>query len=154
MNSKVFVAGLLLAAFIAPAFAQEDGGELEGDHRPPVVTLVPVNPDHLIEKFFHQADWGKAKAIMQCESGGNPDAWNKTTDDRGLFQHHYPFWEERSTRSGYPGDPFNPEINVAVAAWLAYEGQGWTAWNASKHCWAGASVEPIEGCFECRGGGD
>ena len=59
--------------------------------------------------------------IMACESGGNPNAYNGSTGVAGLFQIH-PLWQK-----AWPGDYYDPAINVAVAyqVWLE---QGYRAW--------------------------
>lgn len=72
--------------------------------------------------------WGKHGAtdrmlrIMRCESGGNPNARNVSTDVRGLFQVRYPLWSKM-----WPGDYYDSWTNVAVAyqIWLS---QGYGAW--------------------------
>lgn len=72
--------------------------------------------------------WGKHGVtdrmlrIMRCESGGDPWAWNKSTDVRGLFQVRYPLWSKL-----WPGDYFDPWTNAAIAyqVWLE---QGFRAW--------------------------
>lgn len=69
--------------------------------------------------------------IMQCESGGDPDAKNPNSSASGLMQHLTRFWDDRSTRAGYSGaDVFDPEANIYTSAWLALtaaEG-GWQHW--------------------------
>lgn len=72
--------------------------------------------------------WGKHGVtdrmlkIMKCESGGDPNAWNKSTDVRGLFQVRWPIWSKL-----WGGDYFDPWINAATAyqVWLT---QGFAAW--------------------------
>jgi len=73
--------------------------------------------------FYWPADHvDRMLRIMRCESGGNPLAWNQSTDVRGLFQVRYPLWSKV-----WPGDYFDPWTNVAVAyqVWLE---QGYRAW--------------------------
>lgn len=69
---------------------------------------------------------GRMLAIMDCESGGNPYAWNKSTDVRGLFQVRYPLWSKL-----WPGDYFDPWTNAAIAYQIWLE-QGWRAWECAK----------------------
>lgn len=72
--------------------------------------------------------WGKHGAtdrmlrIMRCESGGNPNARNASTDVRGLFQVKYPLWSKQ-----WPGNYYDPWTNAAIAyqVWLE---QGFRAW--------------------------
>jgi len=107
---------------VAPRVAQSWTGDVES-WRP------------LVSTYFKPADVEWALAVIRCESSGVPTAWNRSTDDRGLFQHHYRYWADRSTRAGYAGgDPFDPETNVAVASWLFYTG-GASHWNPSASCW-------------------
>ncbi len=109
---------------------------------PTLQRLVPLDPQSaedwrpLIEMFFFPADADRAVDIVRCESQGQPDAKNPRSTASGLFQHLASLWPERATNAGYPGaDVFDPVANTAVAAWLAYEGGGWSHWNASRDCW-------------------
>ena len=64
-----------------------------------------------------QNDVHRFLRIMQCESGGDPDAKNPNSSASGLMQHLTRYW----------GDP---EANIWVSAWLALaapEG-GWQHW--------------------------
>lgn len=90
----------------------------------------------LVEAFFSPSDVARAMDVIGCESGGDPNAKNRHSSASGLFQHLGSFWGERSEVSGYAGsDIFDPLANVAVAAWLVYDGGGWGHWDASSHCW-------------------
>ena len=69
--------------------------------------------------------------IMQCESGGLPDAKNPNSSASGLMQHLTRFWPERATAAGMPGaDVFDPYANIWVSAYLALAmpGGGWSHW--------------------------
>lgn len=101
----------------------------------------PPSPEALVFTYFQPDDVGRALAVMYCESGGDPDAKNPYSTASGLFQHLASMWPERSEAAGWDGrSVFEPEANVAVAAWLVYEGGGWSHWNASKSCWSGNEV--------------
>ena len=90
----------------------------------------------LVERYFEPGDVDLAMRVMACESGGNPTAANPTSSARGLFQHLGSFWNKRAASAGWTGaDIFDPEANVAVAAWLVYHQGGWKHWNASASCW-------------------
>lgn len=90
----------------------------------------------LVARYFRPGDVERALEVIRCESNGNPRAANPVSTARGLFQHLGSMWPERAGRAGWPGaDIFDPEANVAVAAWLVYQGGGWGHWNASAHCW-------------------
>jgi hypothetical protein len=90
----------------------------------------------LVEKYFAPGDVSRALEVIRCESHGNPAAANPVSTARGLFQHLGSLWPERAASAGWAGaDIYDPEANVAVAAWLVYQGGGWRHWNASAHCW-------------------
>lgn len=90
----------------------------------------------LVERHFRAEDVDLALRIILCESNGNPRAANPTSTARGLFQHLGSMWAARAASAGRPGaDIFDPDDNVAVAAWLVYHGGGWSHWNPSRHCW-------------------
>jgi hypothetical protein len=83
----------------------------------------------LVEQYFQAGDVNTALSVIECESGGNPDAVAASGLYHGLFQHSQRYWEERSTAAGWAGaDVYDPEANIAVAAWLVYEGGGWRHW--------------------------
>ena len=102
-------------------------------------SLAPRNVEvwrPLVEAHFAPEDVARALAVISCESSGDPDAKNPRSSASGLFQHLGRFWPERSVKAGLAGaDIFDPSANVAVAAWLVYDGGGWSHWNPSRHCW-------------------
>lgn len=101
--------------------------------------LVPQNVEvwrPLVTAYFGPGEVERALRVLYCESSGDPNAKNPTSSASGLFQHLGRFWAERSVDAGWAGaDIFDPEANVAVAAWLVYEAGGWSHWNPSRHCW-------------------
>jgi hypothetical protein len=104
--------------------------------------LVPVEVESvedwrpLVEMFFETADADRAIRVIACESKGVSSAKNPSSTASGLFQHLASQWRARSAKAGWAGsDVFDPVANVAVAAWLVYEGGGWSHWNASSGCW-------------------
>lgn len=85
----------------------------------------------LVATYFQAADVDRAMRVLACESGGDPNARNRTSGASGLFQHIPRFWAERSTAAGYGGESiFDPVANVAVAAWMIYDYPtgGWQHW--------------------------
>ncbi len=102
-------------------------------HEPVVVTkthtkyLTPKTTEQKIAATFgNEAD--TALKVAKCESSLNPKAVNKTSSARGLFQ---------IMQSWHKIDQkwlLNEDINIAVAYQLWLE-QGWTPWEASRHCW-------------------
>lgn len=90
----------------------------------------------LVSRYFEQDDVARALAVIRCESGGASEAKNPSSSASGLFQHLGSYWDRRTVKAGWDGaDIFDPVANVAVAAWLVYEGGGWSHWNPSRHCW-------------------
>lgn len=73
----------------------------------------------LVQKYFPADLVEQALAVMQCESGGNPDAVNRYSGASGLFQFLKGTWAIASYRAGWGGySRFDPEANIASAAWL------------------------------------
>lgn len=74
--------------------------------------------------------------IAGCESGGNPNAENRYSDAKGLFQHLLHYWAARAAAAGLPGaSVFDPYANAEVSARMIATG-GTDPWLASKSCWA------------------
>ncbi len=127
----------------------------------------------LIRRYFHgQHDRRRALLILRCESCGDPNAisekewqgppppgYDGTAETRasGLFQQVPAYWPARlrAARTWYAlqgvslpaGDSiFHPELNIAVAAWLVYD--GWHPQTAPNwQHWSGISAG-VEGCLE------
>jgi peptidoglycan hydrolase CwlO-like protein len=91
----------------------------------------------LVAKYFPSDLVEQALAVMQCESGGNPDAVNPYSGASGLFQFLKGTWAIASSRAGFGGfSRFDPEANIAAAAWLAdysirtgHSGGAWGHWS-------------------------
>lgn len=91
----------------------------------------------IVEIYFEPGHVDRALRVIRCESNGDPWAKNPGSTASGLFQHLASQWDTRAERAGWGhADVFDPEANIAVAAWLVYEGGGWGHWNPSRHCWA------------------
>lgn len=104
--------------------------------------FVPARSERwreLVAAHFAPQDVPLALRVIHCESSGWPDAVNDAYGASGLFQHLPSFWDERTARANVSGSIFDPETNVAVAAWLVYEGGGWRHWNESRPCWSDGS---------------
>jgi hypothetical protein len=83
----------------------------------------------LVSAYFPADQVDRALCLVWYESRGDPDAYNPTSGASGLFQHLPRYWADRSTRAGWTGASiFDPEANVAVAAWLWSTG-GWQHWS-------------------------
>lgn len=92
----------------------------------------------LVEQFFPSNRVEEALRIISCESNGDPDAVNPYSGAAGLFQFLPSTWASTAPKAGYPeASPYDPEANVASAAWLAnrYQELGysyWHAWNCKR----------------------
>jgi|TARA_R110000824_G_scaffold167289_3_gene344186 hypothetical protein len=94
----------------------------------------------LVDRYFLPADKDWALRVAFCESSANPADVISTKVSSALavgwFQNLAKFWSERSKAAGFAGaSPFDGDANVAVAAWLFYEGGGARHWNPSRTCW-------------------
>ncbi len=82
-----------------------------------------------MSRYFAADQVERALRVMACESGGLPTAKNPGSSASGLFQHLGRYWTARSQRAGWAGASiFDPEANIAVAAWLQRTG-GWSHWE-------------------------
>lgn len=120
-----------------PELAQgtEPGGEESSDAHSELPTL-----GKLVERFFRPEDQAWAMKVAFCESSARASDTGSTQVSHALavgwFQHLAKYWLERSASAGWEHhDIFNGEANVAVAAWLFYEGGGARHWNPSRTCW-------------------
>ncbi len=96
--------------------------------------LVPPPPAE-IERIIREAAerWGADPAqlmrVAWCESRYNPNAYNPTAQDTGLFQFIPETWRRESRRSGYGGtSAYDPVASANTAAMLFSEGKSrlWT----------------------------
>ena len=106
---------------------------------PPSIGDRPLKPAverwrGLVTSYF-PGEWVEpALRIMQCESLGDPEAYNPYSGASGLFQFLPGTWAVISPKAGFAGaSAFEAEANIATAAWLAkyYQGLGrnpWTPW--------------------------
>ncbi len=92
----------------------------------------------LVQQFFPANRVEEALRIIDCESNGDPDAYNPYSGASGLFQFLPSTWATTAPKAGYGGASiFDPEANTASAAWLAnrYEELGqyyWQAWSCRR----------------------
>ncbi len=110
-----------------------EGNGRSWNHPPEVERWRP-----LVERFFPASRVEEALRIMDCESNGDPEAYNPYSGASGLFQFIPSTWATTAPKAGYPdASPFDPEANTASAAWLAnrYEQLGlyyWLAWTCRR----------------------
>ncbi len=92
----------------------------------------------LVVEFFPSDRVEEALAIINCESNGDPNAYNPYSGAGGLFQFLPSTWASTAPKAGYPdASVFEPEANIASAAWLAkrFEELGqyyWQAWSCRR----------------------
>jgi hypothetical protein len=92
----------------------------------------------LASAYFPGSRVDEALAIIDCESLGDPDAYNPYSGASGLFQFLPATWASTSPKAGFSGaSPFDPEANIGTAAWLANQygnlGQGyWSPWSCRR----------------------
>ena len=66
--------------------------------------------------------------LINCESRGNPLAYNRGGRVVGLFQHKLIYWPQRSAAAGIPGaNPWQAYPNIMVGVWL-YVTEGRSHW--------------------------
>jgi Transglycosylase SLT domain len=92
----------------------------------------------LVQKHFPSNRVEEALRIIDCESNGDPNAYNPYSGASGLFQFIPSTWASTAPKAGYAGaSVFDPEPNIASAAWLGarYEQLGlyfWRAWSCRR----------------------
>jgi len=103
---------------------------------PPVVVTAPAPASvssgveqwrDLVAAWFPADQVDFALAVMACESGGNPSAYNPSSAS-GLFQVKT-FWADAY---GVSHDAlFDPATNVEIAAWIWGTQGGWSHWSCA-----------------------
>ena len=87
----------------------------------------------LVEDNFASSDINRAVRLAWCLSRFDVDAVNPDTGVMGLFQISPADWMVAAEEMGIgpEADPFNPALNVAVAAHIVYDGGGWGYWSCT-----------------------
>lgn len=87
----------------------------------------------LIEDNFSSSDVNRAVRLAWCLSRFDVDAVDPDSGVLGLFQIAPSDWMSATGEMGLSSssDPFNPSLNVAVAAHIVYQGAGWGYWSCS-----------------------
>ncbi|HSL27135.1 MAG TPA: transglycosylase SLT domain-containing protein [Acidimicrobiia bacterium] len=115
---------------LAPTTTATTPGSISRVLKPAVERWRPLVSAHFMAALVDQA-----LSVIQCESLGDPDAYNPYSGAAGLFQFLPGTWAVTSVKAGYSGaSPFDPEANIASAAWLTnyYQQIGkdpWTPWH-------------------------
>lgn len=93
-------------------------------HPRPTVPRVQPAPTYAGDwvSLIASLPWDSATAlrIVRCESGGNPNAYNRSSGATGLFQ--------------ILNGPFDPIANVRTAFGM-WQSRGWQPWYSSARCW-------------------
>ncbi|HSJ83802.1 MAG TPA: lytic transglycosylase domain-containing protein [Acidimicrobiia bacterium] len=79
----------------------------------------------LVEVYFDGDDVDRVICLMEKESGGNPNARNRSSGASGLMQ-VMPGWADVFGYS--PDDLFDPTVNLWIASRIRHD-QGWNAWT-------------------------
>ncbi len=100
----------------------------------------PVNVEQwrsLVAKYFAPDLVDHAMCVLAHESKGNPNAKNPRSTAAGLFQFLRSTWNSvpvSITGGSYDsGAVYQPEANVAAAAWLQ-KNAGWGQWTVNRLC--------------------
>ncbi len=99
--------------------------------RPEVERWRSVVEDAIVSNGGLLSDTARFLSVINCESGGDENAYNSVSSASGLMQHLANYWDARSkTALGYVASPFDGEANIRVSAWLIYRatGGGWKHW--------------------------
>jgi hypothetical protein len=103
--------------------------------KPPPDNGGPRNVEEwrpLVSEYFPAELVDDALSVIYCESKGDPSAYNSRSGASGLFQFIERTWNWASSNAGWAGaSPFDPEANVASAAWLVDRSisRGQDAWH-------------------------
>ena len=93
---------------------------------------------YLVEQYFLPELVEEALVVMRCESHGNPLAENGRSGAAGLMQFIPSTWSWASKKAGWAGaSAFDPEANVASAAWLTERSM-----SGGKDAWSHWSCKP------------
>ncbi|CAN5792558.1 hypothetical protein BH18ACT6_BH18ACT6_01960 [soil metagenome] len=85
----------------------------------------------MVNARFAASDVNQAVRLAWCLSRFDADAIDPSTGAVGLFQIDPIDWSTAVADMGLPADadPFDPAVNVAVAAHIVYGGSGWGYWS-------------------------
>lgn len=117
-----------------PTTEEDGGGESRDWDFPPAVEQWRST----VERFFPSGRVNEALRIIQCESLGDPDAYNPYSGASGLFQFLPATWASTAPKAGFPdAGPFDPVANIGSASWLAnrYHDLGrsyWEPWSCRR----------------------
>jgi len=93
---------------------------------------IPYYPETIVYGSF--ADKEIVIRIIQCESGGNPNAKNPNSTARGLMQVIKSSEEFCERELGMELDMYDPDDNLLCGECLMANG-GLAHWEESRYCW-------------------
>jgi hypothetical protein len=85
----------------------------------------------MVNTHFASGDVNQAVRLAWCLSRFDVDAIDPGSGAVGLFQIDPLDWATATAEMGLPenADPFDPDLNVSVAAHIVYAGSGWSYWS-------------------------
>lgn len=107
----------------------------EGSSAPSVTIatgwLDSVEVRGLVQRYFASGDVNRAVRLAWCVSRFDVDAISPSSGAAGLFQIDPSQWSDLVSAAGLSAksDILDPEASTAVAAYIVYQGDGWTYWS-------------------------
>ena len=104
---------------------------IEQDYGPDVERWRTTVEEAIVANGGPVEDTNRFLSVLNCESFGDPDAYNASSGASGLMQHLQVYWPPRARAAGFEGaSPFDPVANIYTSAWLIYRatGGGWQHW--------------------------
>ena len=87
-----------------------------------------------LESYGLEDQTNRFMRVMHCESRGDENAVNTSSNASGLMQHMPQWWDWRAEQAGFPGySIFNPVANIFASAWLLAlpDIGGWQHWECT-----------------------
>jgi hypothetical protein len=93
--------------------------------------LSSVEVRELVSRYFLPGDVNRGVRTAWCASRFDPDLVDPQTGATGLFGLGVEGFADLAEAAGMAGsDPTHPETNTAVAAFVVYHGEGWSAFGS------------------------
>jgi len=150
-RKRAEVAAAATTTTAAPAATTTTATTTGGTQSSTTTTTAPTTPSprpglvpaverwrSLVAAYFPADLVEDALYIIQCESNGDPNALNPYSGAAGLFQFLPGTWAVASVNAGVPdASVFDPEPNIAAAAWLSgyYQSSGRSPWAGWACAW-------------------
>ena len=104
---------------------------IEQDYGPDVERWRTTVEEAIVANGGPVEDTNRFLSVLNCESFGDPDAYNASSGASGLMHPLQVYWPPRARAAGFEGaSPFDPVANIYTSAWLIYRatGGGWQHW--------------------------